>query len=433
MNASKLFFLFLSIFSLQILQSAEHILITEQVSQLWSNAHNEKIKYFNDMNNLNTKPYFLRNAVLDNDETVVDYLLSKGTDITIADNKNASPWFYAVAKNNKNIMKLFLDRGASLEIKDVDGLTPLHFAVKKDDTDTVKLFSEYLPTDAKNWKDDAGKTILFYVQSPEMFELLESMDLLPDSNMQDIEGKTALHYAVIADAINIVEILIVYGADVNVPDKKEDTPLVYALGKNDRQIIKLFLDNNVDIQAPDKNGQNILHFAVKTKDQDLLKLLLSFDNHINFYAKDNQGKTAYHLAVESDNLEILKELVGGGYYFFQDERLADNYGRTPVYYVKNLDVVTYLNELGAITNINQMRDKQGLTPLHYIVRQWAPYELVEFFLESLHADVTIKDGHGLTAYDYALDEAIKKMLEEKTLELLNNDEPWELLEDSAHF
>lgn len=434
MNTFKLILLFFSIFPLQILQSAQGVFnkeedvsrpwTHEEVARLWGNAHNDRIAYFNNMHNFEKMAY-LRYAVLDDKEQLVKELLEDGTDITLGDYQNATPWFYAVAKNNKNIMKMFLDHGVSLDIKDSHGLTPLHFAVKKNDRDTVNLLQRYLPLDAKNWVDDQGRSPLFYAQTPEMFKLLKDLDLLADINMQDVDGKTALHYAIIADATTMIEILVRQGADINLPDKKKRTPLVYALNKNDYQIIKIFLDNSADIQVPDKDGYTILHFAVQTNNHDLLKLLL--DYNIDFYAQDNKGKTAYHFAVESGNVDILKELLEGGYYYFEDKRLVDNYGRTPVYYVKNINILVYLKNIGALSNINNMRDNEGLTPLHYAVRQCASYEIIQFFINDLGADIMIKDFHGLTAYEYALDEYLKNMLEVKTWELLDEDELWEIL------
>lgn len=320
MNTSKLLFLCITVLFSHVLQSSENSLSKEQVSQLWSNVHSEGIKYFNHINNFDTRPYFLRNAVLDNDENLVENLLRNGADITIADNQNATPWFYVVAKNNKNVMKLFLECGASLEIQDVFGLTPLHFVVKKDDKDAVQLLQEYLPTDAKHLKDDRGRTVLFYVQSAEMFELLKSMDLLSDINIQDIYGITPLHTAVRNHDSQMVKVLLQYGADITIKDYDRFTAWYDAVDnlsminfssdirENDREIIKLFLNYEVNLKIQNTDGFTPLHMAVINNDVELVNILKDYLPHDAKNWKDGNGRMVLFYVQSTKMFELLESM-----------------------------------------------------------------------------------------------------------------------------
>jgi ankyrin repeat protein len=74
----------------------------------------------------------------------------------------------------------------------------------------------------------------------ELIHLLFSYDV--DLNIQDNEGKTPLHYAVVRGPrfMDLIEKIVEKGADFTIKDKKGKTPLDIASDAGHKNIVELF-------------------------------------------------------------------------------------------------------------------------------------------------------------------------------------------------
>lgn len=69
------------------------------------------------------------------------------------------------------------------------------------------------------------------------------LDAGADINHQEVNGKTALHWAVRYNQVELTKVLLEAGADVTIKDKEEKTPLHFAAsGWESPRVIKLLLD-----------------------------------------------------------------------------------------------------------------------------------------------------------------------------------------------
>ena len=87
-----------------------------------------------------------------------------------------------------------------------------------------------------------------------------------DANACNINGATALHYAVHINNPSIVEILLKYKADPNrheAHDVGEKTPLHYAVEKNAFEVCSKLLDYGANPNLKDKRGLTPLHYSAK--------------------------------------------------------------------------------------------------------------------------------------------------------------------------
>jgi ankyrin repeat protein len=72
--------------------------------------------------------------------------------------------------------------------------------------------------------------------------------------------------AVMIQNLNLVKLLIKYGADVNLKeynDVGEKTPLHYAVEKNNFEITNFLLDNGANPTIGDKRQMSALHYAAR--------------------------------------------------------------------------------------------------------------------------------------------------------------------------
>ena len=162
-----------------------------------------------------------------------------------------------------------------------------------------------------------------------------------DINAKDIDGKTALHYAIQVKSKDIIDFLISNGADINARDNDGSTVLHYASELNSKDIIEFLISKGADINARDNRGMTPLHSAEENHCEDAVQTLVINDIEINL--KDNEGITALHIAAWNNSKSTCKILITHG----ADLNIRDNeYGRTPLHYaVENnsndaLDILT---------------------------------------------------------------------------------------------
>lgn len=113
-------------------------------------------------------------------------------------------------------------------------------------------------------------------------------------NMSDELGRSPLHLAVIHGHLNIVNILIKAGAEVNSIDRlKSLTPLHYAAFHNFPKIMLFLLSRGALTDVKDSDGNRPLHFAAANGCRSTVEILLNHQAHPDAWNTDWQ--TPLHL------------------------------------------------------------------------------------------------------------------------------------------
>ncbi|XP_059623408.1 ankyrin repeat domain-containing protein, chloroplastic [Cornus florida] len=95
-----------------------------------------------------------------------------------------------------------------------------------------------------------------------------------DINIQDKDGLTAIHKAILGKKQAIFNYLLRESANPFVRDKEGATLMHYAVRTASTQMIKILLLYNVDLNLQDNDGWTPLHLAVQTRRTDVVRLLL---------------------------------------------------------------------------------------------------------------------------------------------------------------
>lgn len=111
---------------------------------------------------------------------------------------------YAVIGNNSGVISLLAKVGVNPNLCDDDFNTPLHFAILNN---------------------------IYYA----VYELLKLPNV--DKNAVGEFEQTPLHKAVIVGNLDMIKLLVKYGADINLVDEKNQSPLDYAIDEGDQSII----------------------------------------------------------------------------------------------------------------------------------------------------------------------------------------------------
>jgi len=378
-----------------------------------------------------TKPIeqtkLLHQAATDGDVEQVKLLISKGADVNAEDEEQKTPLHYAAKSGKMEVVQLLVEAGADVNVEP----GPLFVAVAKDHT-TV---AEYLIAHGAVVNGGGGWTPLqeaSYSSSIEMVELLidkgadvnaglwtalhgavsegrrDIVELLIQKGADVNAGPwTALHSAVNEGRKDIAEVLLANGADLNAKDKRGYTPLYYAICNEDLDTAKLLIDRGADIQTKDLKGYTPLHWSAMKESKEITQLLLAKGSDFN--AKSNDGETPLFFAQR----DVAELLIAKG----ADVSIKDNSGRTALHTAAEngqKDLAELLIARGADMNA---KDKEGSTPLYIAVGH--DYKVAELLINK-GADGDIKMESGQTLLQLAQE---RKSIESTVPDMIFDGEP----------
>ena len=93
-------------------------------------------------------------------------------------------------------------------------------------------------------------------------------------NAKDKHGLTPLHWAVNCNALQIAELLLVRGSDINAQNEAMDmTPLCLAAYNGSAAMVVLLLMHGADTEATDESGDTAYDTALSMENKDIASLL----------------------------------------------------------------------------------------------------------------------------------------------------------------
>ena len=108
--------------------------------------------------------------------------------------------------------------------------------------------------------------------------------------------------------MNIVQLLISKGPNLNYNLPNGQSPLSIAVKKDNLEIVKLLVENGAEMNTHDGNGLTPFHIAIVKKHMTIVKFFK--ENGANLVIRTvNFKNNAVELAMKPDHLDILKQLV----------------------------------------------------------------------------------------------------------------------------
>lgn len=240
------------------------------------------------------------------DPEIAQFLIEAGARVNPDD-----PWMNprlvdAVKKNSMQLVKLYLEAGADVNGQTGWGMTALMRAAEKSFGEAVRVLLEAKAN--VSLSDEDGRTALFYAAAPEGFtayDLAISMsktsydysfvDSLPDdfpeeekeriaqmdealaASFEDDELDLGKYGYVASDSVEVVEMLVKAGSDLNAQSADGMTPLILAASCGRPARVKALLALGADKSLRDNEGKTALDHAkehpVEEHREEIVKLL----------------------------------------------------------------------------------------------------------------------------------------------------------------
>ena len=210
-----------------------------------------------------------------------------------------------------------IENGADVNAKGDKGYTALHTAAA---SNAVKVAELLIKKGADvNFKPRVTQEVLMLPPD------LAPRGTEPTLETITVDGDTPLHWAAGGNAVDVADLLINEGADVNGRNDTGDTPLHFAAQSNSVDVAKLLISKGADVNVQDRNGGTPLHLSIDTmslhelSDDDVTRyqgafavsaFLISKGADVN--AKRNDGDTALHAAVSFDAVQTAQLLISNG-------------------------------------------------------------------------------------------------------------------------
>ena len=176
------------------------------------------------------------------DLTQVQVLIDRGTPIEARDSRGRTPLLAATYGNRIEVARFLIARGADVNAKNVNEDTPFLFAGAEGRTEILKLL---LPrANLKDTNRYGGTALIPAAHHGHVETVKVLLDTTIDKNHVNKLGWTALLEAVLlgdgsARYIEIVQLLVAAGADVNLGDRNGVTALAHARRRNYPEMVRV--------------------------------------------------------------------------------------------------------------------------------------------------------------------------------------------------
>lgn len=233
-------------------------------------------------------------------------------------------------------------------------------SVSHDNVQMVEFLLQSAP-ELVNIRTEEGQTMLHYVQTPSMVQLLVEK-FGAEVNVYDSMDMSPLMMAMRHNDVASVRSLLEHGADPNAAhiDHKRSA-LIVAIERGHGDMVELLLRHGARTDIFSRRLSPI-HFACKVGNEDAVRHLLAAG--VNPLTRGSWGMTPLHACAHAGKVNAIRMLLP--FYHNGDVNIRDKLGQTALHwaaFASSVDAVRALVDAGA--DVNAIAKHPGSTPLAF--------------------------------------------------------------------
>ncbi|PGH27031.1 hypothetical protein AJ80_01216 [Polytolypa hystricis UAMH7299] len=320
-------------------------------------------------------------------------MLKCGADTSVLDKKGYTPLYRAAMVGNTEAVQALLGHGADINLPNSNGSRAIHGATDGRHGHIVKLLAEHGAKVNLRSKNSGATPLLKFAY----FGDKNTVDLLikKGANIyaKDKAGWTGLHYASKGGNVDIVQLFLDSGLDVETRTSSGLPPLWMAITAKGpaKDVVKLLVDCGANVNDNAVRGIRMLENVVQMGKQYGAEALLDACTDDNTKTRESCGaNSSLHMACLLGNVKMMELLLSRG----ADVNYKAERGTRPLMkamWSGRAATLKCLLDHGADVNAT---DNRGYTPLH--TASYYGYTTAAELLIEAGADLDARDKHGST-------------------------------------
>ena len=268
-------------------------------------------------------------------------------DIDLRNNKGFSALLQAAKCGRQECIEYLLEQGASLDITDFDtGKNIFHWTCYNNHCKCMEILQDYADENRINQSDDDDVKPIHYASRNGCTYCVEScLNAGANVNALSNDNSTAAVFACLYGNVNVLEVLIASGADINIKTNKGGNGLHCAIFGGHHDVVQYLLEyTDIDIHEKDGQGNSSILYSCLYNRVDCLRECIKHGGNVN---DEKDGLSALVYAVRRNYQEIIVSLLKAG----ANLNFRDEDGWTVLHWAANsadnIECICLLIEMGA--------------------------------------------------------------------------------------
>ena len=219
----------------------------------------------------------------------------------------------AVVEARADVVQVLIAAGADIEKRDSQGCAPLLLACMRGCLDIVKVLVQAgAELRVTNWNDDTGLIAASREGHTETVRYLVGLGQVDVDQVGGTDTTTALHEAGGQNHVDVVQVLIDAGADIEKKDSDERTPLHLAFMEGCLDTVKVLVRAGAKLSGTDRYGDTCLIAASREGHTETVRYLVGLRQVDVDQVGGRFTNTALHEAGGKNHVDVVQVLIDAG-------------------------------------------------------------------------------------------------------------------------